>query len=200
MFGSIGVVEIIVLAGIALIVMGPEKFPDFAKIVARTIRDVRGYMNEAQQSLAEELKPMRKELDKLSRLDADKVIDKWAGTDADGEKKAEKSDYKPVNKPAEDTAPVDDTGYNPEPEGPTLDGTFSYGSFSGKPEEPAASASAEEETAVNAEAPRYPAAGDAPSPTDGAEPKTTDDVAAPEENAQRRPEPVLPKTMERLDG
>ena len=32
MFGSIGVSEIILIAGIALVIMGPERFPDFVKM------------------------------------------------------------------------------------------------------------------------------------------------------------------------
>ena len=60
MFG-IGFPEMIIIAGIALVVIGPEKFPDFAKIVMRTIRDIRGYVDEARQEINKELKPMKKE-------------------------------------------------------------------------------------------------------------------------------------------
>lgn len=66
---GIGFFEMVVLAVIALVVMGPEKFPDFAKIVIRTVRDLRGYVDDVKTDLAKELKPVKKELDKLSRYD-----------------------------------------------------------------------------------------------------------------------------------
>lgn len=86
MFGSIGFGELIILAGIALVVIGPERFPEFAKIVARTVRDVRGYVQEAQRDLAEELKPVKDEINKLTQVDPETYIDKLTGsTTADSE-------------------------------------------------------------------------------------------------------------------
>jgi sec-independent protein translocase protein TatB len=38
---GVGFGEMIIIAGIALVVIGPEKFPEFAKIVLHTFRDVR---------------------------------------------------------------------------------------------------------------------------------------------------------------
>jgi len=35
MFGSIGFTELILIAGVALMVLGPEKFPEFAKMAAQ---------------------------------------------------------------------------------------------------------------------------------------------------------------------
>lgn len=78
MFGSIGMSELLLIAAIALVFLGPEKFPDFAKIVARTVRDVRSYMQEAQTEIAKELKPVKKELEKLSRYDATEYLEKLA--------------------------------------------------------------------------------------------------------------------------
>ncbi len=72
---GIGFTEMIVIAGIALVVIGPEKFPDFAKLVIRTIRDLRGYMDEMKTEVAKELKPLKKEMDALSRIDPEKYID-----------------------------------------------------------------------------------------------------------------------------
>jgi len=66
---SIGITEIVILAIIALVVMGPEKFPDFAKIVIRTVRDLRGYMDDVKSEMAKELRPVQKELNDLSRRD-----------------------------------------------------------------------------------------------------------------------------------
>lgn len=67
---GLGLFEIVILAAIALVVMGPEKFPDFAKIVIRTVRDVRGYMNEVTTEVSKELRPVQKELNQISRYDA----------------------------------------------------------------------------------------------------------------------------------
>jgi len=72
---GIGFTEMIVIAGIALVVIGPEKFPDFAKLVIRTVRDLRGYMDEMKSEVAKELKPLKKEMDALSKIDPEKYID-----------------------------------------------------------------------------------------------------------------------------
>ncbi|OQC08312.1 MAG: Sec-independent protein translocase protein TatB [Candidatus Hydrogenedentes bacterium ADurb.Bin101] len=66
--------EMILIAAIALIVIGPEKFPDFAKIALRTMRDLRGYVDDIQNEVSKELKPLKKEIDTLSR-DSQKYID-----------------------------------------------------------------------------------------------------------------------------
>ncbi|HOH29440.1 MAG TPA: Sec-independent protein translocase protein TatB [Candidatus Hydrogenedentes bacterium] len=71
---GIGMGEMILIAAIALIVIGPEKFPDFAKIALRTMRDLRGYMDDIQNEVSKELKPLKKEIDTLSR-DSQKYID-----------------------------------------------------------------------------------------------------------------------------
>ena len=67
---GLGIFEIMILAAIALVVMGPEKFPDFAKIVIRTVRDVRGYMNDVSSEVTKEWRPVQKELNQLARYDA----------------------------------------------------------------------------------------------------------------------------------
>lgn len=79
MFGSIGVLEMIVLAGVALMVLGPEKFPEFAKMAARFVKDIRSYANEIQREVAKEIKPMTKELGDLRRINPEKYLDKLAG-------------------------------------------------------------------------------------------------------------------------
>lgn len=72
---GIGFGEIILIAGIALIVIGPEKFPDFAKIVLRTVNDLRGYVDEIQKEVSKEIKPIKRELDQISKYDPEKYID-----------------------------------------------------------------------------------------------------------------------------
>lgn len=91
MFG-IGFPEMIIIAGIALVVIGPEKFPDFAKIVMRTIRDVRGYVDEARQEINKELKPLKKEMDKLSRIDTEEYLEKLIPSDSEDEDEDEKGE------------------------------------------------------------------------------------------------------------
>ena len=78
---GLGITELIIIAGIALIVIGPEKFPEFAKIVTHTIRDVRGYVEDVQKDLSKELKPVQKEVNKLSRYSAEDYIDSLTGED-----------------------------------------------------------------------------------------------------------------------
>lgn len=72
---GIGFSEMVLIAGIALVVIGPEKFPDFAKLVIRTIRDLRGYVDDIKEEVSKELKPIKKEMDTLSRIDPEKYID-----------------------------------------------------------------------------------------------------------------------------
>lgn len=72
---GIGMGEMIIIAIIALVVIGPEKFPDFAKIALRTMRDLRGYVDEIQGEVSKELKPIKREIDKISR-ESQSYIDK----------------------------------------------------------------------------------------------------------------------------
>ncbi len=90
---GLGFTEMILLAGIALVVMGPEKFPDVAKVFLRTIRDVRGYWDDAQRELAKEINPLKGELRELSKYKPEEIIDKMAGVkpEAAPEKVEEKS-------------------------------------------------------------------------------------------------------------
>ncbi len=82
MFG-LGLTELIIIAGLALIIIGPEKFPDFAKIVIRTVRDVRGYVDEVQRDLNKELRPVRKELKDLNKYSAEDYIDSLNKSESD---------------------------------------------------------------------------------------------------------------------
>lgn len=70
---GIGFWEMMVIAGIALVVIGPEKFPDFAKVVVRTIRDLRGYMDEVKKELSDELKPVEREMRSLTRVGSESL-------------------------------------------------------------------------------------------------------------------------------
>lgn len=72
---GIGLWEILLLMGIALVVMGPEKFPDFAKLVFRTVRELRGYVDEMKREISDELKPIQKEVKDLQRYNPEQYID-----------------------------------------------------------------------------------------------------------------------------
>ncbi len=76
---GIGFGEMVLIAGIALIFLGPEKFPEFAKIVMRTIRDLRGYMDDIKDEVSKELRPVQKEIRSLSRYDPETYIDAMTG-------------------------------------------------------------------------------------------------------------------------
>lgn len=78
MFGSIGITEILIIAAIALIFLGPEKFPEVAKMAARFVKDVRGYVNEAQNEITKELRPVKDELKKISKADTEAYFEKLA--------------------------------------------------------------------------------------------------------------------------
>ncbi len=93
MFGSIGIGEMVFIAGIALVVIGPEKFPDFAKVVLRTVRDLRGYMDEVKEEVSKELKPVQKQVQELSKYDAEDYIDSLTGTDEDPYSSESEDDY-----------------------------------------------------------------------------------------------------------
>ena len=71
---GVGMGEMILIGAIALIVIGPEKFPDFAKIALRTMRDLRGYVDDIQNEVSKELRPLKKEIDTISR-DSQKYIE-----------------------------------------------------------------------------------------------------------------------------
>ncbi len=75
MFGSLGIGEILLIAAVALVILGPEKFPSHAKIAMRFIRDFRNYWEEAKRDLTEELKPLKKEIKELERYKPEDYLD-----------------------------------------------------------------------------------------------------------------------------
>lgn len=96
MFGSIGVVEIMIIAAVGLMILGPEKFPEVARMFARIVKDLRGYVDEAKTEIVKEIRPLQNELREVSRVDAKRYIEKIVDED-------------------------DDSPPNPEPEGPDPD-------------------------------------------------------------------------------
>ena len=112
MFNSgIGIFEIALIAGVALMLLGPEKFPGFAKVSVRTFRDIKKYMAEAQREIATELNPMKKELESFKKVDVEGYIDKLVAD-------VEKSDS---TGEATDEDFDDDGEYNVEPDASVVD-------------------------------------------------------------------------------
>lgn len=104
---GIGIGEMVVIAGIALVIIGPEKFPEFAKICVRTIRDLRSYVEETKDELRKELTPIKKEIDEVKRYDPESYID--ALTDSRDE-----SDYYDAGYGQQTgESDADDQGYKP---------------------------------------------------------------------------------------
>jgi Tat protein translocase TatB subunit len=71
-FFGVGPMEMGLIAVIAVIVLGPQRFPEFAVQIARAIKWLRGYANDATsdlraefQELTREYEEMRKELDEV---------------------------------------------------------------------------------------------------------------------------------------
>lgn len=112
MFGNIGMTELLIIAGVALIFLGPDKFPGHAKIAMRFIRDIRTYWDEAKRDIMEELKPIKKELRELERYRPEEVIDRLVG---------EESEASPENPdgPGYPYSETISTAPNPEPEAPS---------------------------------------------------------------------------------
>jgi Tat protein translocase TatB subunit len=115
---GIGMGEMIFIAVIALVVLGPEKFPQYAKMFLRAFKDFRGYMDEVKTDVVREINPIRRELDKINRTDPEKLIDTLMGGD---EKKPEVTAEgaaapKTEDAAADSTADSDPYAEPPDPE------------------------------------------------------------------------------------
>jgi len=71
-FDSIGWVEILIIVVAGLFILGPERLPEAAGWVGRTIRQVRDYATGAREQLKQEMGPefeqLRKPLEDLREL------------------------------------------------------------------------------------------------------------------------------------
>ena len=94
---GIGFWEMVVIAAIALVVIGPERFPEFAKILLRTFRDLRGYVNDVKEDITKELRPVQREIEDLRRYQPEDYLDALTQEDAD--------DQKTTSDPAKPTSP-----------------------------------------------------------------------------------------------
>lgn len=71
---GIGFGEFILIAGIALVVMGPEKFPEVAKIAIRFLGEFRTHWDDIKREVTKEIKPLNKELKQLSQYDPEEYL------------------------------------------------------------------------------------------------------------------------------
>jgi sec-independent protein translocase protein TatB len=108
-FDSIGWIEILVIVVAGLFILGPERLPEAAGWVGRTIRQVRDYASGARDQLKQEMGPefeqLRKPLEDLRELrnfDPKKAVTKHLFDDAP----ADKPNGYPVDKPAPAERPL----------------------------------------------------------------------------------------------
>ncbi|HOE66032.1 MAG TPA: twin-arginine translocase TatA/TatE family subunit [Candidatus Hydrogenedentes bacterium] len=97
--------EFLLLAAVALIILGPEKFPQYARIAIKTYRDIRRYFEEAKREIADELNPVKHELARLSRHDPETYIQRLVESvtaAVDGDPKAPADPLREVAPPADD--------------------------------------------------------------------------------------------------
>jgi len=102
-FDSIGWVEILIIVVAGLFILGPERLPEAAGWVGRTIRQVRDYATGAREQLKQEMGPefeqLRKPLEDLRELrnfDPKKAVTKHLFDDPEP---AEKPNGYPVASP-----------------------------------------------------------------------------------------------------
>jgi Tat protein translocase TatB subunit len=61
MFG-IGLPELMIIAGLALILIGPKKLPELAKSLGKTLGELRKATDDVKETIFEEIKPIKDEL------------------------------------------------------------------------------------------------------------------------------------------
>jgi sec-independent protein translocase protein TatB len=66
-FFGVGAFELALVAVIAVIVLGPERIPGVAVQLARAVRYMRGYANDATADIRRELQELTKEYDEVRR-------------------------------------------------------------------------------------------------------------------------------------
>jgi Tat protein translocase TatB subunit len=61
MFG-IGLPELLIIAALALILIGPKKLPDLAKSLGKTLGELRKATDDVKETILEEIKPVKDEM------------------------------------------------------------------------------------------------------------------------------------------
>ena len=111
---NIGAPELMVIAVIALIILGPEKFPTQAKVFLRMIRELREHWDDAKRDIMKELNPVKSEFRDLRRFKPEELLDRLTGESDESTNESSKAG---------------DTGNSPESAG--MDSTPSTGSNEG---------------------------------------------------------------------
>ena len=65
-FFGVGPLELVVIAVLALVVLGPERLPGVISQTMKVIREVRGYASQVQDELQNELRDVKEEFSGLS--------------------------------------------------------------------------------------------------------------------------------------
>ena len=108
MFG-VGLQELMVLAFIAVLVVGPERLPDLARQAGRILRQVRNLATNARDELRTELGPEFSDLE-LRDLDPRTIVRKHIIEAMEAEDAAETERQRAANRLREGAAPP----YDPE--------------------------------------------------------------------------------------
>jgi sec-independent protein translocase protein TatB len=66
-FFGVGPFELLLIAILALIFIGPQRLPGVIQQVMRTYHELRNYLDEARATLTQELEPLREELENVTR-------------------------------------------------------------------------------------------------------------------------------------
>jgi TatA/E family protein of Tat protein translocase len=77
MFGSIGIPEMIVVFILVLLLFGPEKLPEIAKMIGKTVREFRSAMEQAKSAIEKEINvgDLNKDLHDIRREIKSQVAD-----------------------------------------------------------------------------------------------------------------------------
>ena len=73
MFG-IGLPELLVIAALALILIGPKKLPELAKSLGKTLGELRKATDDVKETILEEIQPIKDELP--SRREVEEALKK----------------------------------------------------------------------------------------------------------------------------
>lgn len=65
MFSKLGVGEVILIVGAALLVFGPSKLPELGKAVGKSIREFKGAMKGTMGEVVSEVKEIKESVTKL---------------------------------------------------------------------------------------------------------------------------------------
>jgi sec-independent protein translocase protein TatB len=117
--------ELIIIGAIALVVIGPEKFPEFAKIAMRAYRDLRGYVDDIKREMAEEMKPVQREIQQLAQYNPEDYIEHMAkavaAIDDDDETEKKEGASNPEPEVPSDSTPYEEVTSGPPSNSPAQD-------------------------------------------------------------------------------